>query len=152
MKNKIKKIIKQVSPVFIACFLLIGSFTLMSLTKKTIQKGAAWVAPKSASERINPVKDDAAATAKGKALYNQMCSACHGKKGKGDGEGGITLTPSPANFTKSEIQEQTDGAIHWKLTEGRGGMASYKKTLNEEQRWQLVNYIREFAKAVAPKK
>lgn len=152
MKNKIKKIIKQVSPVFIACFLLSGSFTLMSSTKKVVQKTAEWVAPKSADELKNPAKDNAAETAKGKALYNQMCTACHGKKGKGDGEGGITLTPTPANFTKPKVQEQSDGAIYWKLTKGRNGMASYEKTLKDEQRWQLVNYIREFAKAAAPKK
>jgi len=41
------------------------------------------------------------------------------------------------------VQNQSDGAIYWKITNGNPPMASYKETLTEEQRWQLVNYIRE---------
>ena len=53
------------------------------------------------------------------------------------------LKPRPGNFTKDAVQLQTDGAIYWKMTEGRAPMASYKTALTEQQRWQLVNYIRQ---------
>ena len=103
-----------------------------------------WTAPASADKVENPLKGDEAATTKGKKIYKQMCAICHGMKGKGDGMAGSALNPKPANFTKTEIQDETDGAIFWKMTEGRGNMVSYKETLSETQRWQLVNFIRTF--------
>jgi mono/diheme cytochrome c family protein len=39
----------------------------------------------------------------------------------------------------------TDGEIFWKMTEGRKPMPSFKKQLTDEQRWQLVNFLRTFA-------
>lgn len=103
----------------------------------------AWTAPASANNYKNPYKGNANALAAGKSLYTQYCAICHGNKGKGDGVAGVTLKPRPANFTKSTIQAQSDGALYWKITEGRAPMASYKTTLTEQQRWQLVNYIRQ---------
>jgi mono/diheme cytochrome c family protein len=105
-----------------------------------------WIAPPSADLLKNPYKGNAAATAEGKKLYTQFCVICHGEKGKGDGMAGMALNPRPANFTKETIQKQTDGAIFWKLTDGRVPMASYKDVLTEKQRWQLVNYLRKFGK------
>ena len=105
-----------------------------------------WVAPKSADKLKNPLKDNATATNEGKKLYTQMCAVCHGPKGKGDGMAGAALNPRPSNFTSEKVQAQTDGAIYWKITEGRSPMASYKAVLKDNQRWQLVNYIRTFNK------
>lgn len=108
--------------------------------------GPPWVAPKSAGAVKNPLKGNSTAIAEGKKLYDQMCAICHGAKGKGDGMGGAALNPKPANFTSETIQAQTDGAIYWKMTEGRAPMAAYKDILKDNQRWQLVNYIRTFKK------
>lgn len=109
--------------------------------------GSTWKAPASADKLVNPVKGDAAASAEGKKIYTQMCAICHGKKGKGDGMAGMSLNPRPTNFTKESVQAQTDGAIFWKITEGRAPMASYKAALKTNQRWQLVNYIRTLKKS-----
>jgi len=105
-----------------------------------------WQAPAEADKLKNPLKGNAVATAAGKKLYNQLCLICHGAKGKGDGIAGMALKPKPANFADTKLQAQTDGAIYWKLTEGRAPMAGYKDILKEDQRWQLVNYIRTFKK------
>lgn len=105
-----------------------------------------WTAPAAANNYKNPYKGNPNATAAGKTLFKQFCAICHGDKGKGDGLAGINLKPRPANFTKDAVQSQTDGAIFWKMTEGRAPMASYKTVLTEQQRWQLVNYIRELGK------
>jgi hypothetical protein len=37
---------------------------------------------------------------------------------------------------------QSDGELFWKLSNGKGMMVPYKHSLNEEMRWQLINYIR----------
>ena len=109
-------------------------------------KSGGWVAPSSANNLVNPLAGNPSATVAGKTLYKQFCAICHGDKGKGNGLAGMSLKPRPANFTKADVQKQTDGAIYWKINEGKTPMASYKTTLTEEQRWQLVNYIRTFNK------
>ncbi len=111
-----------------------------------INAQSTWKAPKSADATVNPLSGNADATKKGKKVYQQMCVICHGAKGKGDGVAGAALKPAPANFTNAAIQGESDGAIFWKLTEGKAPMAGYKDMLTETQRWELVNYIRTFKK------
>lgn len=120
--------------------------TLVFLTLASMQQRADWKAPPEADTLKNPVKGSAEATLAGKELYNRMCVICHGNKGKGDGAAGAALNPRPSNLTTTNVQQQTDGAIYWKITEGRAPMASYKSSLTEEQRWQLVNYMRQIAR------
>ena len=105
-----------------------------------------WIAPEVANGNINPLKGNASATEEGKKLFAKICSICHGEKGRGDGIGGMALTPKPGNFTLEKTQRQSDGALFWKMSEGRLPMASYKSQLTPTQRWQLVNYIRTFKK------
>ena len=105
-----------------------------------------WIAPKSADKIKNPIKIDANSVKSGKKLYKALCAICHGHKGKGDGMAGSGLNPKPANFVKKDFQSQTDGAIFWKLSEGRSPMAGYKTSLSEKQRWQIVNYLRTLKK------
>ena len=46
-----------------------------------------------------------------------------------------------------------DGEIYWKITEGRKPMPSFKNQLSDEQRWQLVNFLRTLVpKPAVPKK
>jgi len=105
-----------------------------------------WVAPKDADNLKNPLDTEQITIKQGKKLYQQFCTICHGDKGKGDGLASAALNPKPANFNTVKFMNQTDGAIYWKLTEGRTPMASYKESLTNEQRWQLVNYLKSFKK------
>ncbi len=128
--------------------ILIGSFAiaLIGMSFNYLGGGSSWVAPKSANSIKNPLKGNAAATTAGKKLFIQMCAICHGNKGKGNGVASASLNPKPANFTSERVQAQTDGALFWKMTNGNPPMASYKASLKENQRWQLVNYLRTFKK------
>ncbi len=119
------------------CLLLIAG-----LNSTIYAQSGSWVAPQSADAYKNPYQGNEQATLAGKKLYNQYCAICHGKKGKGDGMAGMSLKPRPANFTKAAIQEQSDGALFWKMTEGKAPMAAYKGVLTEEERWHLVNFLR----------
>jgi mono/diheme cytochrome c family protein len=107
---------------------------------------STWVAPKNADVISNPLKNDQTAIKKGKTLYLQLCAVCHGDKGKGDGVASAALNPKPANFTIDKFHKQTDGAVFWKLTEGKPPMASYKESLSITQRWQLVSYLKTIKK------
>ncbi len=115
---------------------------LLFVSINVIAQKSTWKAPASADKLTNPFKNDQAAVAAGKKIYESMCFICHGEKGKGNGAAGVSLEPRPANFLAISVREESDGAVFWKLTEGNPPMASYKGMLTETQRWQLVNYIR----------
>jgi mono/diheme cytochrome c family protein len=107
---------------------------------------SVWIAPKSASKTKNPLKGIEEATKEGSKLFDQNCSECHGISGKGNGPTADMLDTKPANLTSSKLQKQSDGALFWKISTGKGVMASYKNVLKDEQIWQLVNYIRQLGK------
>ncbi|HDO27981.1 MAG TPA: c-type cytochrome [Bacteroidetes bacterium] len=110
------------------------------------KKAGEWKAPKEADQVTNPLKGNDDAVKAGKKLYRQQCAICHGDTGKGDGVAGMTLNPRPASFLSERVQNESDGAIFWKMTNGNPPMAAYKDIFTEEQRWQLVNYIRSLSK------
>ena len=109
-----------------------------------------WIAPLRAAQKQNPIPTDEASLAKGKALYLKECVSCHGTKGKGDGPAVKDLDTDPGDITSKATRSESDGAIFWKLTEGRKPMPSYEKTLTEEDRWHIINYIRSFAPEKPP--
>ena len=129
------KLTKRVSHLF---FLMSAFF----LSDKVLAQHSKWVAPANADQLTNPFKGNAEAVNEGKKFFESMCMVCHGEKGKGNGAASVALDPHPANFLSIEVRHESDGAIFWKMTEGRPPMASYKTLLTETQRWQLVNYIR----------
>lgn len=108
---------------------------------------STWKAPATADKVVNPYSGSSTFAAEGKKIYVSMCAICHGEKGKGNGSGGVSLEPRPANFLAISVRHESDGAIFWKMSEGKSPMASYKDLLTETQRWQLVNYIRQLESA-----
>ena len=106
-----------------------------------------WPAPKEAIDRQNPVTATLHSQALGNSLYKKNCLSCHGPTGKGDGPMAAELPVKPSDFTDTHMMgEMSEGEIFWKMSEGRGPMPSFKKLLNEEERWHLVNYLHTFAR------
>ncbi len=102
-----------------------------------------WQAPPEAKHLKNPYGvPDAIAVAQGRKIFGKLCAACHGIDGKGDPVMRKSLNPPPADLTSAKVQNQTDGEIFWKITHGKGMMASYANVLTEQERWQVVAYIR----------
>ncbi|MCW3120352.1 MAG: cytochrome c class [Chitinophagaceae bacterium] len=104
-----------------------------------------WKAPPEADRLFNPLQNLLLAEEKGKELYNVYCWSCHGTNGYGDGAAGNALGQKPANFHDERIKKQRQGALFWKITNGKGNMPPFKDALTEEQRWQLVTYVRKFS-------
>jgi mono/diheme cytochrome c family protein len=104
-----------------------------------------WKAPPTAVNRPNPVPANANTIALGQKLYVGNCMTCHGQAGKGDGPGAAALEKRPADLTARIRSGATDGELFWKISEGRSPMISWKGSLSETQRWELVNYIKSLA-------
>lgn len=100
-----------------------------------------WVVPPEVVHLQQP-EVDSVSLAEGKALYEVYCWACHGETGMGDGAAGGAMGSQPANFHAEAVQAQASGALFWKIGEGRGAMPGFAGVLTDEQRWNLVAYIR----------
>lgn len=94
----------------------------------------------------NPVPADAQSVASGKEIYagKGICAQCHGDTGKGNGPSGVGFDPRPRDFTNPTWQKaRTDGEIFVSINEGtQFGMMAYANSLTDDERWDLVNYIR----------
>ncbi len=107
-----------------------------------------WNAPPSSASKTNPQKTiSTESISDGKALYAKHCQSCHGKSGKGDGTKAFELKTEPGDFSKSIFQSQSDGAIFYKISEGRDDMPSFRKKIADANDiWNIVNYVRTLKK------
>ena len=139
-----------------SAILVIGFFILLFSTfnacNQPEKEGDEWKAPRDADDLKTPVQNKLLAEGKGKEIYNLYCLSCHGQYGFGDGAAGTSFDRRPANFHNKKIKAQTDGALFWKLTNGRMNMPAFKKILSDEQRWQVVSYLRKISEMERPLK
>jgi len=132
-------------PGFIVIGVITGAITLLfAFTPVQEKQKVKWTAPETADKKTNPVASNEENLAIGKGIFIKTCAVCHGKKGIGDGPKSAELEIPVGNLTKADAALQSDGALFWKITEGRKPMPSFKKELTDEQRWMVVNYVREF--------
>lgn len=97
----------------------------------------------------NPFHDNVEAIEVGEELYSTYCAACHGVEGKGDGPAAEALVPQPASLADSlMMRELSDSYLFWRVSEGgiqepfNSAMPPWEGVLTEEQRWQVISYIR----------
>ena len=128
----------------IALFIFLLPALLQS--NNTNAQNKIFTAPKEADAIKNPLAGNTETLKYAKVIYTTYCSPCHGDKGKGDGVAASGLAKKPADHSSDLVQKQTDGALFWEMTEGNNPMPAYKTTLTDNQRWELVNYIRTLSK------
>ena len=108
-----------------------------------------WLVPEEAKKVQNPLKPPQADLPGARKLYLDKCAECHGDSGKGDGSQARMYDPLPTNFTDAaHMSTVTDGELFYKISEGHRPMPSFKKRFTEEQRWQLVLFLRWFSTAL----
>jgi mono/diheme cytochrome c family protein len=85
--------------------------------------------------RANPLAGQTPAAAAGKALFAQNCARCHGPDANG--------RPNRPSLRSPRIRHATDGDLAWMLRNGNPykGMPPWN-SLPEQQRWQLIAYLR----------
>lgn len=134
MKNLLKSFI--LTGVFAVGLLMINSGEAYA------QSDDEWKVPPPVKKIKNPLKETKKNLRMGSVLYDKHCKSCHGKEGKGEGPKSDELDTDPGDFTTKEFQKQTDGELFFKTTEGKDDMKSFKKKMSDEERWQVVMYLR----------
>ncbi len=132
-------------------FLLIFSLTGMAAHSQLFQNSKlwksleqdCWKAPGWADTLINPYPVEPLTLPQGEELCDLYCRNCH-KENEPNNKIGPDPGDDTAGFFKS-LQNQTKGAIYWKITTGRSGMPAFEEVLPEEQRWQLAEYLKQLA-------
>ena len=113
---------------------------------KNLSQQDRWIAPAWADTLKSPYHNEPLTLAQGEDLFSLYCASCHGDSGYGDGAAGGALGQKPANFHDTLVTKQSDGALFWKLSTGKGNMPPFKDVFSDEQRWQLIAYLRQLGK------
>ena len=96
---------------------------------------------------VNPRTGVPGSVENGQVLFETNCVTCHGRSGKGDGPLAVQITPPPPDLTQ-HIPFHNDGTIFIWLTDGMPldtdvkRMPAFKSSLSEDERWDVVNYLR----------
>jgi cytochrome c5 len=100
-----------------------------------------WPVPGNQLNMENPLPFNLENVQKGKDLYQQNCKSCHGDPGKNNH---LPLVPPPPDIVSEQMQANTDGGLFYKITSGRGGMPQFETTISEDDRWRIINFIRNY--------
>ena len=91
----------------------------------------------------NPMSGDAESAARGQKLFLKNCANCHGESGNGYGPVSHGFTTWPRQLWAWNISgPETDGYLFWFITNGRSDMPPWGIILSENERWDLVSYIK----------
>jgi mono/diheme cytochrome c family protein len=102
-----------------------------------------WTAPDDKAQQVSPVKFGDDTRKQGEIIFQRNCLSCHGTPGRANF---VNLNPPPGDPATDKFQLQTDGALFFKIAEGRTPMPSFKDILSADERWQIISYIRSFNK------
>src|SRR5271154_7375866 len=114
--------VKIERPVTFASAILLALFTGLTLFVVSIVQA-------------NPGPDSAAST----TTFKTKCAMCHGPDGSGSAVGKSMNVP---DLRAPEVQKLPDAQLAQIISDGKGGMPSFKGSLSEDQIHALVTYVR----------
>ena len=127
---------------------VIGFLLCLGWAFAMADEGAEEAIPPEYAGKVMPagMGDDSKARVTGKEIYEGKvnpevnCARCHGNDGKPTklGKGALDLSDSAAS------KKHSDARWFWRLSEKKSGskMPGFKDKLSEEQRWQVIAYLR----------
>src|SRR5882762_2245065 len=134
-----------------AMFLLVLAIIAAAIIYSAVNNAPwSWPVPEEAKQLKNPLQPTTAALKSAREVYADKCAHCHGDTGKGDGRDAGKYDPAPTDFTDSKrMNGATDGELFYKISEGKKPMPVFKNKLSEDQRWELVLFLRSLANPTA---
>jgi mono/diheme cytochrome c family protein len=92
---------------------------------------------------VNPIAKSRDSIARGKEMYERHCQVCHGEQGRGNGPVGLKFVPQPMELNLDYVQLQPDGQVYYTISHGSIAMPAYWQAILPEDRWHLVNFVKE---------
>lgn len=139
--------LKRSIPILLA--LLVFTWVLWAQQAQTPPKTtppAEYKIPPETAQKANPVKPSPEGLAKAKKTYAIDCAMCHGENGDGKGDLAADMK-GVTDFTKPDaLKDRTDGELFHIIRKGKGDMPPEGDRAKDDDVWNLVNYIRSFAK------
>jgi len=129
MKNVIRK------NIIVFTIILLLSTTVVSLAQ------TIWEVPKKDNDKISFQMFNEDMANEGRMLYESSCASCHGMP---DEANYALMVPSPGDPAEEKFQNQTDGALFYKIQIGREQMPKFDDVFSEDEIWNIVAYFRSF--------
>lgn len=111
--------------------------------------------PTSVTEEKNPIEVTPEKLAEAKKYFGYDCAMCHGPEGDGKGDLAASMKLKMNDWRdSSRLEAMSDSEIFELIVKGKGRMMGEADRYRAETVWELVNYVRTFAKkdaAAVPK-
>jgi hypothetical protein len=120
---------------------LIFATLLITVVRTTVSAQTPWVVPEENKEEVCPFKFTPETIKAGAEVFTKNCQSCHGIPTKANW---ANIQPVPGDPASEKFRAETDGSLFFKISNGRGPMPQFKNILSEEQRWDVISYIRSF--------
>jgi putative copper export protein/mono/diheme cytochrome c family protein len=100
------------------------------------------------SFQASPSGYSASSIVRGADLFATHCASCHGRQGRGEGPAARFFRVKPPDLTADHVYGHTDGDIFWWIGNGiREVMPAFDAALDEEARWDVIDFVRANADA-----
>jgi len=99
-----------------------------------------------ASSLQSPVPATAQSREQAQRLFQVNCAVCHGQNADGKSPVAERFATAgvvpPVDFRSQRVRSRSDGQLYWIVTNGVGNMPPFGDLLTDDQRWMLVQVIR----------
>jgi len=141
--------------IVLSAVVLFGPLASAQQPEKPAEKtpGAKTSIPAEAAKLTNPVKATAASIAQARKTYGYDCAMCHGSDGDGKGDLAVDMKSKLLDYRDAAaLKDKTDGELFYIIKNGMGEMPSEGERAKPDEIWNLVIYVRSFAKKEAAAK
>lgn len=101
-----------------------------------------WEVPPDRNAKLSPAAFTDEGRRLGEELYNLNCKSCHGDPGRANYNS--QLNPLPGDPAAPKFQANSDGAMQYKISEGKSPMPSFRNILTGDEIWDVISYLRSF--------
>lgn len=123
-------------------------FALLIVSATTLYAQDEWLVPEEENARLSPKAFTDDDVKEGEAIYKTNCLSCHGTPTQGNF---LPLNPPPVDPAGPKMQANSDGALAYKIANGRVTMPAFKASLSTSDIWKVIAYFRSFNDAYVQK-
>jgi putative copper resistance protein D len=96
---------------------------------------------------VSPTGFSVASITRGQVLFAEHCAACHGQHGRREDALRRDGKRVP-DLTGDHVYAHRDGDLFWWITNGKDSMPAFGAVIDEEGRWNLIDFLHANADAV----